>query len=105
MHTFEWLYLGFGSFLTLAGVTMIVTYSLTNPWWRTHIGRMMITYAAAEVIMSTLLLSAVVWHFNPEWFRAAWFALQLVVGSTFVFQTVMIIKLHRRRRAQERTRT
>lgn len=102
MHTFEVLYLIFGSFITLSGVMMIVTYSLTNPWWRTHLGRMMITYAAAEVIMSTLLLSAVVWNFSPAWFRAAWFVLQVVVGGTFCFQTVTIIKLHRQRRARER---
>lgn len=105
MTDFEIMYLVFGSFVTSAGVIMITTYSLTNPWWRGHLGRMMVTYAAAEVLMSVLLLVTVVGHVTPEWFRAVWFGLQTIVGCTFWFQTVTIIRLHRRRRAQERTST
>lgn len=97
MSQFEELYLAFGSFVIIAGVVMIVSYSLTNPWWRSHLGRMMITYAAAEVLSGILLMTTVVWHFSPHWFRAAWFALQFIVGCTFWYQTVTIIQLHRAR--------
>lgn len=103
MSNFERLYLIFGSFIILSGVVMILTYSLTNPWWRNHVGRMLVTYAAAEILMSALLMSAVVWHVSPGWFRAVWFTLQVIVSGTFCFQTVLIVRLHRQRRAQERT--
>lgn len=102
MSPFEILYLVFGGHLIMAGLIMITVYSLTNPWWTTHIGRMMITYAAAEILMSVLLMAAVVGHFNPHWFRAAWFALQTVVGSTFWFQTYVIVRLHQEK-LKERT--
>lgn len=103
MSGFEIMYLVFGGHLILAGLVMVVTYSLTNPWWTTHLGRMLITYAVAEILMSVLLMAAVVWHFNPYWFRSAWFALQVVVGGTFWFQTATIIRLHRQRTRTERT--
>lgn len=101
MTRFEVLYLIFGSYISSAGIIMVLSYSLTNPWWRSHVGRMLVTYAAAEVLMSVLLLVTVVGHVTPEWFRAVWFTLQVVVGSTFWFQTAMIIRLHRQRRAQK----
>lgn len=102
MTAFEILYLVFGSFVTSAGLVMITTYSLTNPWWKTHLGRMMVTYAMAEVLMSLMLLLAVVGHMNPAWFRTAWFILQVTVGCTFWFQTITIIKLYRSKRRSER---
>lgn len=104
MISFETTYLIFGTFVISAGIIMITVYSLTNPWWRGHLGRMMITYATAEVIMSALLMSAVVWHVSPHWFRGAWFILQTVVGATFWFQTFMILTLYRQKRRAERSR-
>lgn len=100
MSSFETLYLIFGSFIISAGLIMVTTYTLTNPWWRTHLGRMMVTYAVAEILMSGLLMMTIVGHFAPHWFRAAWFTLQTIVGATFWFQTVTIIRLHRRTRAK-----
>lgn len=104
MTTFEVTYLIFGIFVISAGVVMITVYSMTYPWWQGHLGRMMITYAAAEVIMSALLMSAVVWHVSPHWFRIAWFVLQTVIGGTFWFQTLMIVTLHRQNHRTERSR-
>lgn len=104
MSGFEIAYLCFGSFIVLAGLTMIVTYSLTNRWWLSHIGRMMITYASAEVIMSLILTLTVVLHLHPIWFRAVWFLLQMILGGTFVYQTVVIVTLDQRRRAREEDR-
>lgn len=101
MTSFQITYLIFGSFVISAGLVMVTTYSLTNPWWRTHIGRMMIVYAMAEVIMSALLLAAIVWQIHPTWFRVAWFILQATVGCTFWFQTYVIIRIHRSARSQE----
>lgn len=103
MGSFEAWYLLFGTFVVSAGVIMVTVYSLTNPWWRTHLGRMLITYAVAEIMMSALLMSTVVWHFSPHWFRGVWFGLQFVVGCTFWFQTFIIIRLHRQRVRLERT--
>lgn len=103
MITFEVLYLIFGSYITTAGTAMVIIYTLTNPWWKTHIGRMMITYAVAEILMSVILMITVIGHVSPEWFRAVWFALQVVVGTTFWFQAVTIIRLHRERRRTEKT--
>jgi hypothetical protein len=97
MTKFEVMYLVFGTFITSAGVVMVLTYTLTNPWWKTHIGRMMITYAVAEILMSALLMATVVWHVSPEWFRGVWFVLQTVVGCTFWFQTYVIVRLHQQR--------
>lgn len=105
MSSFETAYLIFGSFIISAGLIMVITYSLTNPWWSAHLGRMMVTYALAEVLMSALLMAAVVGHVNPTWFRGVWFALQTVVGCTFWFQTLVIIKLHREKRRMRREET
>ena len=102
MSGFQILYLVFGLFIITAGLTMIITYTMTNPWWRNLLGRMMITYAAAEVLMSLILLLAIVIQLSPSWFRWAWFTLQVIVGCTFWFQTVTIVQLHLRRR-RERT--
>lgn len=104
MHAFEIEYSIFGGFVILSGLVMVVIYSLTNPWWRTHVGRMMITYALAEVAMSSLLMFTVVFHWAPHWFRAIWFGLQTVVGCTFWFQTLVIIKLHLEQAQLKRTR-
>jgi hypothetical protein len=101
---FEIAYLCFGSFIVLAGLIMIATYSLTNRWWQTHVGRMMVTYAAAEVLMSLLLTVTIVLHLHPIWFRGAWFVLQLIVGATFCYQTAAIVKLHRQRMTHEEDR-
>lgn len=103
MSDFQIMYLCFGGFVVTAGLVMVVTYSLTNPWWTSHLGRMMIVYAVAEIAMSTLLLAAVVWQFSPHWFRLAWFFLQAVVGSTFWYQTAVIVRLSRERRARGRS--
>jgi hypothetical protein len=106
VNAFEILYLCFGSFVAIAGVAMIGTYSATYPWWRNHVGRMMVTYAGAEVLMSLLLLFTVVGHVSPMWFRAVWFILQTAVGCAFCFQTVLLVRLYRQRRerATETTR-
>jgi hypothetical protein len=101
MHTFEWLYLAFGSFVVSAGLVMVTVYSFTQPWWKAHLGRMVIVYAAAEILMSLLLLTTVVFHFSPHWFRVLWFVLQVTVGCTFWFQTAVLLKLHRARRRRE----
>lgn len=97
MHAFEIEYLVFGGFNITACLVMIVVYTVTTPWWRNMLGRMMVAYAAADMIMASLLMATVVGHFAPHWFRTAWFALQTVVGAIFWFQTAMIIKLHRER--------
>jgi hypothetical protein len=100
---FEILYLCFGTFVTASGVAMISVYSATYAWWRNHVGRMMVTYAGAEVLMSLLLLLTVVGHVSPLWFRAVWFGLQAAVGGAFCFQTVLLVRLHRQRRDRERS--
>lgn len=102
MHAFEIQYLIFGGFNIVACLAMMISYTATNPWWRTHLGRMLMTYAVAEMAMAALLMTTVVWHFSPHWFRGVWFALQVLVGFTFWYQTATIIKLYRRRRAAER---
>ena len=102
MTHFQIEYLIFGSFVISAGVIMVLVYSLTNPWWRNHVGRMLVTYAVAEILMSTLLMVTIVWQWSPHWFRLAWFTLQVIVGCTFWFQTILIIRLHHRvKRRQE----
>lgn len=88
----------------MAGLTMITTYTATNPWWRTHIGRMMVIYASAEIGMSMILMLAVADHVGPRWFGPVWlpwFALQVIVGGCFVYQTIVIIRLYRLRRTTE----
>jgi hypothetical protein len=94
---YEVLYAFTGSYIILAGLAMIVVYSITNPWWRNHYGRMLITYAVAEILMSALLMAAVIAHMNPWWFRYTWSGLQVVVGSVLCYQTAAIIRLHRKR--------
>ena len=101
MDAFQIEYLCFGGTLILAGLAMIVSYTASYPWWRDLLGRMMVTYAAAEVAMSTLLMITVVFRFGPDWFRPLWFALQTIITGCFVFQTWTIVKL---RRARSRAR-
>lgn len=103
MNEFEAMYLGFASFIVVSGLAMIVTYSLSYPWWRNGLGRLVVTYASAEILMSAILCCAVVFHVNPVWFRAVWFGLQAVVGTTFCVQTTLIVRLYRKRRRESRT--
>lgn len=101
MTSFQVTYLVFGSFVISAGLVMVAAYTATNPWWRSHLGRMMIAYATAEILMSAILMAAVVADLHPNWFRVAWFILQVIVGCTFWFQTYVILKLHRSREHEE----
>lgn len=95
MSAFQVEYSIFGSFVILSGLVMIIAYSLTNPWWRSHLGRMMITYAVAEIFMSTLLMITIDFQVAPVWFRGVWFALQSAVGFCLCYQTYTIISIHR----------
>lgn len=104
MDDFVTMYLCFTGFLIVSGLIMIVTYSLSYPWWRDWLGRLVIIYASAEIAMSAMLCSAVVFRVNPTWFRAAWFALQLVIGLVFCAQTAAIVRLRRGRRQREQQR-
>lgn len=97
MNDFVLLYLCFTGFLITSGLVMIVAYSLSYPWWRSWLGRLVIIYASAEIGMSAILCSAVVWHINPVWFRDLWLGLQAVVGLTFCAQTAIVVRLRRRR--------
>lgn len=99
MSDFEILYLVFGGGVILSGIAMLVTYTASFPWWRDLVGRMMVTYAAVELCMSALLMSTVVFHVGPHWFRGVWFGLQALLTFTFAFQTWTIVKLRRQRRA------
>lgn len=101
MNEFELTYLCFTGFLVASGLIMIVTYSLNYPWWRSWLGRIVIIYASAEIAMSAILCSAVVFHIGPAWFRGVWFALQTIVGVTFCAQTAVIVRLRRGRKQQE----
>ena len=101
MTGYEKLYAATGSYIILAGVLMIVVYRITTPWWRNPYGRMLITYAVAEIAMSVLLMAAVLGHLNPWWFRYAWSVLQVIVGSVLCYQTFAIIKLHRSSRGED----
>lgn len=103
MTAFRIEYAVFGSLVILSGLAMIITYSVTNPWWKTHIGRMMVTYAAAEICMSTLLMVTIEFQIAPVWFRGVWFALQSLVSICLTYQTWTIVRIHRqlRRDVQE----
>jgi hypothetical protein len=104
MIAFQIEYAIFGGFVILAGLVMIIAYSLTNPWWTTHLGRMMVTYATAEICMSTLLMITVEFQINPVWFRGVWFGLQSAVGLCLCYQTWTIIRLHQKTREAEKSR-
>jgi hypothetical protein len=104
MTAFRVEYAIFGSFVILSGLVMIVTYSLTNPWWRSHLGRMMVTYASAEILMSTLLMVTIEFQVSPIWFRDVWFALQTAVGLCLCYQTSAIIRLHRETKREKITK-
>jgi hypothetical protein len=97
VNSFQILYLCFGGFVIVSGLVMIGTYTLSYRWWRDLVGRMMVTYAGAEIVMSFLLLLAVVFQVGPHWFRALWFILQGIVGGCFCFQTWTILRLRHRR--------
>jgi uncharacterized membrane protein len=95
-------YLASGSFTCLAALVMLTVYSLTTNWWRTHLGRMMATYAVAETGMAAIFVAGVSFHINPHWFRWAWIGLQVTVGIVLWYQTITIIRLNRSvRKAQE----
>lgn len=93
-----------GTFVCLAGLVMMTTYTLTNPWWRNHTGRMLITYAAAETGMSAIFAVLVIFRIDPVWFRWIWVSLQASVGVVLCYQTAMILRIHRRARRLSGTR-
>lgn len=76
---------------------MMIVYSVTAPWWKSHTGRMLVTYAVAETGMSAIFAAAIVFQINPFWFRAVWVGLQITVGIVLWYQTTMIVILHRRK--------
>ena len=96
-NNFLVMYEAFTAFLVVSGLTMIITYSLTYPWWRSWLGRLVIIYASAEIAMSAILCSSIVFRYGPEYFRGLWFALQTVIGLTFCAQTATIVRLRRER--------
>ncbi len=100
MDAFRVAYLIFGSAICITGAMMILTYTRSFPWWKDPVGRMMIVYAGAEVIMSALLTITVVTQTGPHWFRLVWFILQVVLSGCFVYQTLTIKKLRRDQEAQ-----
>jgi hypothetical protein len=102
LSSFQVEYLIFGGTLIVSGVLMIVTYTLSYPWWRDLLGRMLVTYAAAEITMATLLAVTVVWQTGPTWFRPAWFTLQSMISWCFLYQTWTIRRLKRERDADAR---
>lgn len=95
MKGIELTYAMSGSFTTLAGTVMIIAYSLSAPWWRSHTGRMLVSYAIAETGMSAIFAAATTFHINPVWFRVVWVGLQATVGVVLWYQTAMIIKFNR----------
>lgn len=97
MDGFRIAYLFFGTFICVSGAVMIVTYSMTFPWWRQSLGRMLVVYATAEILMSGMLTITVVAQTGPHWFRGVWFVLQVVVGGCFCYQTGTILRLRRAR--------
>lgn len=99
--TFALMYLCFTGFLVTSGLTMIVTYSVNYPWWRSWLGRIVIIYASAEIAMSVILCTAVVFHINPAWFRSLWLTLQALIGVTFCGQTAVIVRLRRNRKRRD----
>lgn len=101
MSTIEVIYGVSGSFTCLAGLAMMTAYTLTARWWRSHTGRMLVTYAVAETGMSAIFAAAVVLKLDPVWFRYTWVGLQITVGMVLWYQTGMIIRLHRRKEEQE----
>jgi hypothetical protein len=102
MDTMDQVYLASGSFTCLAAIVMLTVYSFTTNWWRTHLGRMMATYAVAETGMSAIFVAGVSFHINPYWFRWVWISLQVTVGLVLWYQTFTIFRLNRSvRKAQE----
>jgi hypothetical protein len=91
-----------GAFVALAGIAMMVTYTLTNPWWNNHTGRMLMTYAVAETGMAAIFALAIMGHLNPIGFRWVWVTLQATVGVVLCYQTAMILRIHRRARRTAR---
>lgn len=100
-HDVELMYLFSGIFTSLAAFLMIVIYTLTNPWWTNHVGRMLITYAVAEMGMSLIFALAIGFHINPVVFRYLWVSLQFTVGCVLWVQTWMIFVLWQRKRRQQ----
>lgn len=101
MNSLELTYLISGGFTATAGMVMLAVYSLSTSWWRSHTGRMLVTYAVAETGMSTIFALAVSLHINPVWFRVVWVGLQVTVGLALWYQTAMIVILNRSEKEKE----
>lgn len=102
LSPFQVEYLVFGGALVLSGLLMIFTYSVSYPWWKDLVGRMMVAYAASEILMASMLAVTVVWQTGPGWFRPAWFTLQSLIAVCFLYQTRTIRRLKREREADDR---
>jgi hypothetical protein len=101
-ESFEIEYICFTAWVVLTAVGMVITYTVSYPWWRSLLGRLVVAYALADSAMATLLCVAVVTRTGPSWFRWAWFGLQAVLGTTFLVQALAIGRLREERRAKER---
>ena len=101
MNSTEIVYLASGGFTATAGSVMLIVYSLSTSWWRSHTGRMLVSYAVAETGMSAIFAAAVALHINPLWFRVVWVGLQVTVGLVLWYQTAMIVVLNRAEKEKE----
>lgn len=101
MNSTEIVYLASGGFTATAGSVMLIVYSLSTKWWRSHTGRMLVSYAVAETGMSAIFAAAVALHINPVWFRVVWVGLQATVGLVLWYQTAMIVILNRTQEEKE----
>lgn len=80
------------AFTTVAGLVLVAVYGVVAPWWRSHVGLMMMVYAVTITALSTIALLATGFGVDPGVLRVVRAALILAVGLVMVSQTVIILR-------------
>jgi hypothetical protein len=88
----------YGSILALIGcVSFIGLYSGMAPWWKGHVGRMLVTKAAAIGGLMAITVAFYAFDLDQEWIRVARGCLSFVIAAMMFYQTYLVYALQKER--------
>lgn len=88
----------YGSIAALLGcVVFIGLYSGMAPWWKGHVGRMLVTTAAAIAGLMLITIVFYVFDLEQEWIRVARGCLAFVIGTMMFYQAYLVYALQKER--------
>lgn len=92
----------YGSLLALTGCLLFIGVYTAMPyvtgrerWWHSHIGRLLVTKAAALAGLMAIVVSFYVWGIDVEWIRSARGVLAAAIGVMMMYQSWLVYRIQR----------